>query len=163
MLLFSTLDTYLFFYASFTIFAPTHSIRMVQFQWQHFFFDGSDVFMNCLAQTSSCLHLKMDGWMEVTYKSFYLVVLFWASLDDVYVLSLWHLSQGMAWTFSRVHLNFSVVQIDKMFTNPCRLYTLASVCVCTQLLVHVGCNGGRNFQGVTGVWLFGSDIERCSI
>lgn len=55
----------------------------------------------------------------------------------------------MVRAFSRVYLNFLVVQINKMFTNPCRLWNLASLCVCTHLLVYVGCDDDRNFQNVS--------------
>lgn len=54
-----------------------------------------------------------------------------------------------------VHLNFSVVPIDKMFTNPRKLYKLAVLSlrmhVCVHLpSVYVCCDDDRNFQRVTG-------------
>lgn len=70
----------------------------------------------------------------------------------MYVLSLWYLSQGMVWAFSRVHLNFLVVQIDKMFTNPYRLYNLA--CVCLHPYFYVWAVMMIGIFTVTGAWLF---------
>ena len=69
-----------------------------------------------------------------------------------------------------VHLHFSVVRIDKMFTNPCKLYKLvvSSLCVYTYLLVCVCYDDDHRISreslghGLVHVTLE-SDTEICSI
>lgn len=138
MLLFSTLDTYLFFYASFTIFAPTHSIRMVQFQWQHFFFDGSDgsdIFMSCLAQTSSCLHLKMDGWKSLTShftQQFSFGLLWMTCMFSAFGISAreW---LGLSAGFILIFQLFKQIKCLQILVS----FTLQPVCVCVHSYLYM--------------------------